>query len=85
MEGLRVAGLPPPSVNQIELHLYQRKEDIVRYCINNGIAVMGYSPLTRGWKMDDPDVLNIAHRYTYICLQDCNMIKCIVEIDRRQQ
>ena len=36
------------QVNQIELHPWQRKEDIVEYCRKNGIAVMGYSPLTKG-------------------------------------
>ena len=63
IEGLRQAGLPLPSVNQIELHPFQRKEDIVKYCRDNDIAVMGYSPLVRGRKMDEPDVLNLAYRY----------------------
>ena len=36
------------QVNQIELHPWQRKEDIVEYCKKNDIAVMGYSPLTKG-------------------------------------
>jgi len=63
LEGLKKAGRPAPSVNQIELHPWQRKEDIVEYCRKNGIAVMGYSPLTKGQRLEDPDVLSLSKKY----------------------
>jgi len=63
LEGLKKAGRPAPSVNQIELHPWQRKEDIVEYCKKNDIAVMGYSPLTKGRRLDDPDILKLSKKY----------------------
>lgn len=63
LEGLKSAGLPKPSVNQIELHPWQQKVDIVRYCRENGIAVMGYSPLAKGTRFGDPKVQEIAARH----------------------
>ncbi len=63
LEGIKQSGRPLPSVNQIELHPWQRKEHIVEYCRQEGVAVMGYSPLTRGIKLDDPDLVSIAQRY----------------------
>jgi len=62
LEGLKKAGLPLPSVNQIELHPWQQKKDIVNYCRENGIAVMGYSPLTKGQKLSDSTLKTIAAR-----------------------
>jgi len=62
LEGLKKAGLPAPSVNQIELHPYQRKPELVKYCEKNDIVLMGYSPLTQCKNMDDPDLLKIAKR-----------------------
>jgi len=63
LEGLKNAGLPAPSVNQIELHVFHRKDPIVKYCREHDIAVMGYCPLTRQAKFDDPDLLRIANKH----------------------
>jgi len=63
LEGLKSACLPTPAINQIELHPWQRKLDIVRYCNENGIAVMAYSPLVKGNQFEDETLLQIAKRY----------------------
>ncbi|XP_052080624.1 uncharacterized oxidoreductase YtbE-like isoform X2 [Mytilus californianus] len=63
LEGLESAGLPTPSVNQIELHPWQQKPEIVKYCRDKGITVMGYSPLVKGQRFDDPTLVKIANRY----------------------
>lgn len=63
LEGLKKAGLPLPSVNQIELHPFMKKADLVQYCRDNNIAVMGYSPLARCKKDDDPDLVKIAQAH----------------------
>lgn len=62
LEELRKAGKPTPAVNQIELNCFWRKEDIVQYCQQHDIAVMGYSPLFRNRKADDPILLEMAKR-----------------------
>ena len=56
------AGLPTPAVNQIELNAYWRLEDIVKYCQEKGIAVMGYAPIFRGRKNDDPILVEMSSR-----------------------
>lgn len=43
-----------PAVNQIELHPFGQQRDTVACCREHGIAVTAYSPLTKGYKLDDP-------------------------------
>jgi diketogulonate reductase-like aldo/keto reductase len=52
----------PPAVNQIELSpfLYRSREDIVRRCIEGGIALQAYSPLTTGRRLGDLTIASIA-------------------------
>ena len=52
----------PPAVNQIELSpfLYRTREDTLRRCADEGIAVEAYSPLTKGRRLDDSTVTAIA-------------------------
>jgi diketogulonate reductase-like aldo/keto reductase len=52
----------PPAVNQIELSpfLYRSREDTVRRCEGEGIALEAYSPLTKGRRLDDSTVALIA-------------------------
>lgn len=65
LEGLEKAGLPTPSVNQIELHPYQnqRKSHIVEYCQEKGITLMGYCPMLRQKKNDDPILVELSKKY----------------------
>lgn len=63
LEEFRKAGKPTPAVNQIELHPYLRQTEIVKYCLEHNIAVMGFTPLTRGKKLDDPPLVEIAKKY----------------------
>ena len=62
LKEMEKAGLPTPAVNQIELNAYWRLEDIVKYCQEKGIAVMGYAPIFRGQKNDDPILVEMASR-----------------------
>jgi methylglyoxal/glyoxal reductase len=52
----------PPAVNQIELSpfLYRSREDTLRRCAEERIAVEAYSPLTKGRRLDDSTVAAIA-------------------------
>ena len=65
LEEIRKANLPLPTVNQIELHPWLQQREVVKYCRDNNIAVMGYSPLARGVKMETgeaPEVEEICSR-----------------------
>jgi diketogulonate reductase-like aldo/keto reductase len=52
----------PPAVNQIELSpfLYRTREDTLRRCADETIAVEAYSPLTKGRRLEDSTVASIA-------------------------
>ena len=45
IEELRAAGLPLPSANQIELHPWSQKRQLVNYLSDNGILPIAYSSL----------------------------------------
>ncbi|CAF3186119.1 unnamed protein product [Rotaria socialis] len=62
LKALAKLGLEKPSVNQIELHPWQQKEDIVNYCREHNIVVMGYSPLAKGQKIQDKTIGGIANK-----------------------
>jgi methylglyoxal/glyoxal reductase len=50
----------PPAVNQIELHPWCQQRDVVAFCSAHDIAVVAYSPLTKGAKLGDPSLATIA-------------------------
>jgi methylglyoxal/glyoxal reductase len=50
----------PPAANQIELHPWCQQSDVVAFCKAQGIAVVAYSPLTKGVKLDDPRLSAVA-------------------------
>ncbi|TMW61412.1 hypothetical protein Poli38472_012603 [Pythium oligandrum] len=49
-----------PAVNQIELHPWLARPDLVKYCQDEGILLQAYSPLARATKIADPTLLAIA-------------------------
>ncbi|KAG6914690.1 hypothetical protein DXG01_015935 [Tephrocybe rancida] len=59
LEEIREAGLPTPTVNQIELHPFCQQKPIVEYCKKHGIAVQAYCPLVRG-DFSDPVIQQVA-------------------------
>lgn len=62
LEGIRQAGREAPAVNQVELHPFLQQRDVVSYCRQHDIAVMGYSPLARSEKLRDRTVAGVAQR-----------------------
>lgn len=58
-EGLTVK----PVVNQIEVNPWFMRKELVEYCHSKDIVVEAYSPLTRGEKFDDPDLVALAKKY----------------------
>jgi 2,5-diketo-D-gluconate reductase A len=45
IEEIKAAGLPLPDANQIELHPWSQKPELVSYLTKNGISIIAYSSL----------------------------------------
>ena len=52
----------PPAVNQIELHPWCQQRDVAAFCETHGIAIVAYSPLTKGVKLNDPRLAAVARQ-----------------------
>ena len=46
-----------PSINQVELHVHNQQRELVGYCREKGITVMGYCPFARGKKFGTSEIL----------------------------
>ncbi len=59
-------GKITPAVNQIELHPYNfgLRQDVVEFCRTHNIQIEAYTPLTRGQRFDDPNLVEVAKRYS---------------------
>lgn len=51
------------SVNQVELHPFLARPDIVSWCEQRGVVLEAYSPLTRGTRFDDIRVQSLAKKH----------------------
>jgi diketogulonate reductase-like aldo/keto reductase len=51
------------SVNQVELHPWLARPDIVEWCQKRDVALEAYSPLVRSQRMDDPLLKPLAKKY----------------------
>ncbi len=63
LEALKNSGRPLPQANQIELHPWCTNEDIVKWCNDHNVAVVGYSPLAQGKFLDDPFLIELSKKY----------------------
>ncbi|MDI9626983.1 MAG: aldo/keto reductase [Acidobacteriota bacterium] len=52
-----------PSVNQIEVHPYFANRDSFSACADHGIVVEAHSPLGHASVLNDPELVEIAHRH----------------------
>ncbi|KAJ4294604.1 hypothetical protein N0V90_008295 [Kalmusia sp. IMI 367209] len=53
-----------PAVNQVEVHPFNTREDIVSFCQDNGIVVEAYAPLVRALKMKHPTIVSLSEKYS---------------------
>ncbi|KAG5419145.1 hypothetical protein I9W82_002912 [Candida metapsilosis] len=58
-EGLQVR----PVINQLELHPWLPRTDLRKYLDEHDIVAEAYSPLTQGYKLDDPELLQLSKKY----------------------
>jgi methylglyoxal/glyoxal reductase len=52
-----------PVVNQVEFHPFLYQEELLRFCKNNKIQLEAYSPLTRGKRLNHPNIVEVAKKY----------------------
>lgn len=52
-----------PAVNQIEWTPFGHMNEMRKYCEINNIIIQAYSPLTRGDRLDDKTILDIAKKH----------------------
>jgi diketogulonate reductase-like aldo/keto reductase len=62
LEELLARAKVVPAVNQIELSPFLQHRDVRELCAGHGIAVEAYSPLTKGARLSDPTVVEVARR-----------------------
>jgi diketogulonate reductase-like aldo/keto reductase len=58
-----------PAVNQVEFHPYLYQRELLDFCAARGIVIEAYSPLTRGERLNDPQLVAIAAKYSKDGLQ----------------
>jgi methylglyoxal/glyoxal reductase len=51
-----------PAVNQVEFHPFYYQKDLLRFCNKNKIHLESYSPLTRGKRLNHPNILRIGKK-----------------------
>lgn len=63
MESLLEHANVTPAVNQVEVHPFCQRQDLVDLCSKHGIKIEAYSPLARGNKLEDRTIGRIAEKY----------------------
>lgn len=52
-----------PAINQVEFSPYLYQKELLDFCNSHDIRLEAYSPLTRGRKLDDQKLVEIAGKY----------------------
>ncbi len=52
-----------PAINQVEFHPWLFRRELLEFCKEKKIQLEAYSPLTKGRKLKDPLLINIASKY----------------------
>ena len=60
-----------PQVNQILVHVGNTPEELLAYCSRNNILIEAYSPIAHGEMLKNPEVADLADRYSVTVPQLC--------------
>ncbi|OCK82388.1 Aldo/keto reductase [Lepidopterella palustris CBS 459.81] len=66
-----------PSVNQIEIHPFNTRSEIVNFCRDQGIQIQAYSPLVHGLRMNHSTIISLSN--TYSCTPSQLLIRWSVQ------
>ena len=59
---LRISKIKP-HVNQIEITPFLQRRNLVKFCKDNNIPIVSHSTLTKGYKLNNPLLVDIAKKY----------------------
>ena len=62
LDELLERGSIAPAIDQVEMHPFLQRNDVLDRCRRSGIAVEAYSPLARGRHLDDRTLAAVASR-----------------------
>ncbi|MGC9399529.1 MAG: aldo/keto reductase [Anaerolineae bacterium] len=63
LEDLLKTANVAPTVNQVEFHPWLYQKELLEYCNAHDIVLEAYSPLTKGHRLNDPRLREIADKY----------------------
>lgn len=63
LEALQTESSLIPAVNQVEFHPFLYQQKLLSYCRQEGIQLEAYSPVTRGRRLDDERLVQIAEKH----------------------
>ncbi|WP_255167956.1 aldo/keto reductase [Natrononativus amylolyticus] len=63
LEAAVAASSTPIVTNQVKYHPYHRQDDLLSYCLENGIVLTAYSPLAKGSVVGDERLEALGDRY----------------------
>ncbi|KAJ7650870.1 Aldo/keto reductase [Roridomyces roridus] len=64
MQEILDMGLVVPAINQIDLHPFMTRTEIVEFCEKNGIVLEAWAPLVRGMRFTHPAIVKLADKYS---------------------
>jgi len=69
LEELKKSAKIMPMVNQVEIHPFTIKNNIVNYCNDNNIKVIAWSPISRGRVLENELMIELAQKYNKSIVQ----------------
>ena len=63
LEELKKTAKIMPMVNQVEIHPFSTKNNIINYCKDNNIKVVAWSPISRGRVLSNDLMIDLSKKY----------------------
>lgn len=63
LDGIASHSAVVPAIDQVEFSPFLYQKELLSYCRDKGIVLEAYSPLTRGRRLDDPRLVEMARKY----------------------